>query len=61
MEAGEKFATEHDLRMLPSNVALWLRTQKPQTLKQVGRIIDQYLQDRNLDHSILRKQKKWMP
>ena len=29
MEAGEKFATEHALRMLPSNVALWVRTQKP--------------------------------
>ena len=61
MEAGKKFATEHGLQMLPSNVALWVQTQKTQTLKQVGRLTDQYLQDRNLDHSILRKQKRWMP
>ena len=33
----------------------------PQTLKQVGWLTDQYLQDCNLDHSILRKQKRWMP
>ena len=43
MEAGKKFATEHALRMPPSNVALWVRTQKPQTLKQVGRLTDKYL------------------
>ena len=61
METGEKLATEHALRILPSNAALWVQTQKPQTLKQVSRITDQYLRDRNLDYSILRKQKRWMP
>ncbi len=60
-EVMDLFTMEHALRMLPSHIACWVRGHKPKTAKEVGFWVDQYQRDRNLDHSVLRRQHRWTP
>ena len=59
VEGAAQFAQEHLLRSMPTHIACWVRSQRPTTVEATGRLCDQYLQDRGLDYSALRKTKRW--
>ena len=60
-EMMDLFTMEHALRMQLSHIASWVRWHKPKTAKEVGTWVDQYLRERNLDHSVLCRQHRWTP
>ena len=60
-EAAAVFSKERLYRLLPTNIACWIRSQKPHTARDAGILGDQYIRDHSLDYSILTKIKPFKP
>ena len=60
-EAAAVFSKERFYRLLPTNIACWIRSQKPHTARDAGILGDQYIRDHSFDYSILTKIKPFKP